>query len=183
MNQGGGSRRARGPREHPEKPGLERPNHPLLRSKRLLSALMLPLFAVRPPAGFGLLTTTGRKTGKSRRKCVRAVRTGDGTKAYVVAIAGHRTGWLKNLEASPRVSLRSQDGTFAGVARPLVTSSDIQAATAVYCAPVHAFDYIECVNWRKGRPTRAKIRELHTIWCERGSSVAIELDQPARPAA
>jgi deazaflavin-dependent oxidoreductase (nitroreductase family) len=161
--------------EHRDKPGLERPNNPLLRSRRLLSAMMLPFFTVRPPAGFGLLTTTGRKTGRTRRKCVRAVRNRDGSKVYVVAIAGRGTGWLGNIESNPQVSVRLNDATFAGFARPLRTQAAVQEATAIYCAPVHAFDYLECVNWRKGRPTRSKIRELHTVWCERGAPVVIEL--------
>ena len=57
----------------------------LLRSAkdgRILSALMLPFFAVRPPSGYGVITTTGRKTGKPRRKCVRVIRRGN--KAYLV---------------------------------------------------------------------------------------------------
>jgi hypothetical protein len=44
------------------------------RDGRILSALMLPFFAVRPPAGYGVITTTGRKTAKARRKCVRVIR-------------------------------------------------------------------------------------------------------------
>src|SRR5579859_7698690 len=59
----------------------EAPKHRrLLRSDRdgrLLSALMLPLFWPRVPAGFAVLTTTGRRSGKLRRKCIRAVRRGN----------------------------------------------------------------------------------------------------------
>jgi hypothetical protein len=33
------------------------------RDGRLLSALMLPFFMLRPPAGYGVITTTGRTTG------------------------------------------------------------------------------------------------------------------------
>jgi hypothetical protein len=58
----------------------ERRHNPFVRSAswaRVLSALMLPRFTIIPPAGFGVLTTTGRKTGKTRRKCVRAIRKGN----------------------------------------------------------------------------------------------------------
>jgi hypothetical protein len=43
------------------------------RDGRILSALMLPLLSSGAPAGYGVLTTIGRKTGKSRRKCVRVL--------------------------------------------------------------------------------------------------------------
>ena len=58
----------------------ERKRNPFLHSStggRVLSALMLPHFMLLPPKGFGVLTTTGRRTGKTRRKCVRAIRRGD----------------------------------------------------------------------------------------------------------
>src|SRR5687768_13396190 len=61
----------------------DRKHNPFIRTPaggRLLSALTLPGFMIRPPAGFGVLTTTGRRTGKARLKCVRAIRRGD--KAY-----------------------------------------------------------------------------------------------------
>jgi deazaflavin-dependent oxidoreductase (nitroreductase family) len=62
--------------------------------------MQLPLFLLRPPAGYGVLTTTGRRTGKTRRRCVRAIKRGD--RVYLVAIKGSRTGWLRNVLASPR---------------------------------------------------------------------------------
>jgi hypothetical protein len=46
------------------------------RDGRVLSALMLPFFLARPPSGFGVITTTGRKTGKAQRKCIRVTRRG-----------------------------------------------------------------------------------------------------------
>src|SRR5213592_3314342 len=65
----------------------ERERNPFTKSAqggRVLSALMLPFFLVRPPAGFGVLMTTGRRTGKRRRKCVRLIR--DGSRAYLVML-------------------------------------------------------------------------------------------------
>jgi hypothetical protein len=58
----------------------ERARNPLVSSPiggRLLSAVQLPWFMIFPPLGFGVLTTTGRKTGKTRRKCIRAIRRED----------------------------------------------------------------------------------------------------------
>src|SRR5437867_11198765 len=54
------------------------------RDGRLLSAAMLPFFLIRPPSGFGVITTTGRKTGKARRKCIRIIRRGN--KAFMVQL-------------------------------------------------------------------------------------------------
>jgi hypothetical protein len=45
---------------------------------------MLPFFALRSPLGFGVLTTAGRRTGKTRRRCVRVIRAD--SKAYVVML-------------------------------------------------------------------------------------------------
>jgi hypothetical protein len=92
----------------------ERNRNPFLRTStggRVLSALMLPQFMIVPPAGFGVLTTTGRRSGKTRRKCVRAIRRGDKV----------------------------------------------------------------CMMWRRGRPTRSKIRELHRRWFDQGFPLVVEL--------
>jgi hypothetical protein len=66
----------------------ELPKHKrLLRTARdgqILSALMLPAVLLSPPAGYGVITTTGRRTGKLRRKCVRVICRGD--RAYLVQL-------------------------------------------------------------------------------------------------
>jgi hypothetical protein len=77
----------------PVAPYSERPRNFFVRSAgggRVLSALMLPDFMLVPPTGFGVLTTTGRRTGKPRRKCVRAIRTGE--KVYLVMLGPPLTG-------------------------------------------------------------------------------------------
>jgi hypothetical protein len=48
---------------------LTRKGNPFTRSStggRILSVLMLPGFTLHPPAGYGVLTTIGRRTGKTR---------------------------------------------------------------------------------------------------------------------
>ena len=85
----------------------ERKRNPFTKSAgggRALSAMMLPFFTVWPPRGFGVLTTTGRRTGKTRRKCVRVVRLGD--RAYLVML-----GPALVEEPAPRPS-RPGCGTF-----------------------------------------------------------------------
>ncbi len=153
----------------------ERTLNPFIRSAtggRVLSALMLPRFAIRPPAGFGVLTTTGRKTGKARRKCIRAIR--DGNRVYIVSIRA--SAWLKNARANPRVRLRIRGGTFTGTVREPEDLDEQQRAMEAYCGAVHPFDYGECLMWRRGRPTRMKIEELHRGWFRDGTPLVVDLD-------
>jgi deazaflavin-dependent oxidoreductase (nitroreductase family) len=144
---------------------------------RILSASMLPWFTVRPPAGCGVLTTTGRKTGKRRRRCVRAIRRGD--KVFIVAIGGEFNAWLKNIRANPNVRLRIRGGTFGGVARELRDRAERDEAERAYCETVNRFDQLECRGHRLGRPTREKIQELHRTWFEGGVPLVIELRDPS----
>jgi hypothetical protein len=41
---------------------------------------------------------------------------------------------------------------------------------------VNPFDYAECALWRRGRPTRAKIQDLHRGWFREGIPLVVELD-------
>jgi deazaflavin-dependent oxidoreductase (nitroreductase family) len=155
----------------------ERKHNPFLNSAtggRVLSGLQLPWFILVPPRGFGAITTTGRKSGKARRKCVRAIRRGN--RAYIVAIRGASTGWLRNILANPNVSLRVRGGTFSGRARELSGAPEVEQARAAYCETVNATDYAECLLWRKGRPTRSKIEGLHRDWFDQGIPLVVELE-------
>jgi deazaflavin-dependent oxidoreductase (nitroreductase family) len=163
----------------------ERKRNPFTRSAtggRTLSAMMLPLFTVRPPAGFGVLTTTGRRTGKARPKCVHAIRSGG--KAYIVMLRPTETAiatkwvsaWVLNLRANPKVRLRIRSGTFTGLARELEDPAEIRAARETYCETINPFDYAECMFHRGGPPTRAKIKELHHSWFENGLPLVVEFE-------
>lgn len=165
----------------------ERKRNPFTKSAgggRALSAMMLPFFTVWPPRGFGVLTTTGRRTGKTRRKCVRVVRRGD--EAYLVMLGpallgktGPKTvsAWLWNIRADPRVHLRIRGGTSAGIARELEQASERERAREAYCETVHAFDYVECDFHIDGRPNSARIRRLHRHWFDTGIPLVIDLAQ------
>jgi deazaflavin-dependent oxidoreductase (nitroreductase family) len=156
----------------------ERKHNPLVNTAlggRTLSATQLPFFLLHPPSGYGVLTTTGRRSGEQRRRCIRAIRR-DQT-AYLVAIKGDQTGWLKNIRANPEVRLRIRGGTFAGVARELVDGAERQEAMEAYCETVNPFEYLECAMWRRGRPTRSKIKQLHRSWFEQGIPLAVDLTQ------
>jgi len=144
---------------------------------RFLSAVMLPWFTLLPPKGCGILTTTGRKTGKARPRCVRAIRRGD--RAFIVAIGGESNRWLKNIRAKPEVRLRIRGGTFRGTARELRDPAERAEAEAAYCDDVNPFDFFENTAHRRGRPTRAKIVELHRAWFNGGVPLVIELREQA----
>jgi deazaflavin-dependent oxidoreductase (nitroreductase family) len=129
---------------------------------RFLSAMQLPYFMLLPPRGYGVLTTTGRKTGKRRRKCVRAIR--DGDKVYLVSLPGRYSAWFRNIQARPRVTLRIRGGTFEGVAREITDPEEYQAGKAIYCGALNLFDRLTYLAHRTGRPTAERIRALLERW-------------------
>jgi deazaflavin-dependent oxidoreductase (nitroreductase family) len=152
------------------------------RDGRLLSALMLPFFQLRPPAGYGIITTTGRKTGKLRRKCVRVIR--QGNNAYLVQLRPPKlaierpsaaSAWVWNIRANPNVRLRIRGGTFSGVARELADPAELEHARRVMCDTVTLFDYGECDLHIRGLPTRKKIVKLHGYWFDTGIPLVVEL--------
>ena len=157
----------------------------LMRTARrgaILSALMLPAVQVSPPAGYGVITTTGRKTGKPRRKVIRVIRRGD--RAYLVQLVpphvavtrpGAVASWLLNIRADPRVLLRIQGGSFHGIAREITDPAEREVARSVMCDSVYLADYGEAGLHLRGLPTRAKIKELHRYWFDTGHPLVIEL--------
>jgi deazaflavin-dependent oxidoreductase (nitroreductase family) len=141
---------------------------------------MLPFFLARPPAGFGVLTTTGRRSGKRRRKCVRVVR--DGERAYLVMLGpvligrpGATSAWLWNIRSNPNVELRIRGGGFTGTARELDEGTEKERAREAYCEFVGRFDYLEGRFHLGGRPDRARIKQLHRHWFDTGIAVAVDL--------
>ncbi|HEY9304032.1 MAG TPA: nitroreductase/quinone reductase family protein [Mycobacterium sp.] len=152
------------------------------RSGAILSALMLWAVQLSPPAGYGVITTTGRKTGKRRRKCIRVIRRDD--RAYLVQLVPPKvgatrpravTGWLLNIRANPRVELRIKGGSFQGVAREITDSAEREVARSVICDNVYPIDYAEAGLHLRGLPNRAKIKALHEYWFDFGHPIVIEL--------
>jgi deazaflavin-dependent oxidoreductase (nitroreductase family) len=153
---------------------------------RILSALMLPQLWMVTPAGYGVLTTTGRRTGRPRRKCVRVIHHGD--RAYLVALRlpdiaivnpNAVQAWVLNIRADPHVRLRIRGGDIDGVAREIADADERTRARALICDTVFRNDYGECALHLRGRPTRNKIRELHRYWFETGIPIAIDLKETA----
>ena len=164
----------------------EEPRHRrLLRSSRdgrLLSAVMLPFLEIWAPAGYGVLTTTGRKSGMQRRKCIRAIRRGN--KVFIVqlrppALAVERptvvSGWVWNIRANPNVTLRLGRRTYAGVAREIEDPRELEQASESICETVHLTDYDECALHMRGFPTREKIKAMHRYWFDTGIPLVVEL--------
>ena len=152
------------------------------RDGRLLSALMLPGLLAWPGSGYGVITTTGRKTGKPRRKCIRVIRRG--SKAYIVQLRPPElamtrpsavSAWVWNIRSNPNVKLRIRGGTFAGVARELKEPAELAEARAAFCEKVTLSDYGECALHLRGLPTRAKIEELHRYWFDTGIPLVVDL--------
>ena len=152
------------------------------RGGRILSKIMLWVFAVSTPPGHGVLTTTGRKSGKQRRNYVRAIRRQD--KVYVVmlrppTLAIERplavSSWVWNIRGNPKVHLRLRRRTFAGVAREISDPIELQQARDAICETVHLIDFGECRLHLRGRPSRAKIKDLHRYWFDTGIPLVIEL--------
>ncbi len=168
----------------------EAPKHTRLirspRDGRVVNALTLLPILLLPPSAYGVITTTGRKTGKARRKCIRVVRRGD--QAYLVQLRPPElamtrpttvSGWVWNIRANPNVKLRIRGGTFAGVARELTDPGELAKAREALCETVTPYDYGECILHLRGRPTRSKIQDLHRYWFDTGIPLVIEL--PATP--
>ena len=154
----------------------ERKRNPFVHSARggrILSNLQLPAFALRPPAGYGILVTTGRRTGKTRRRCVRAVRVGE--KVFIVAIKGPKTAWLQNVLANPEVRVRVRGGTYSGIAHQAEPGSEFEEGRRAYSTVASPFEYLEYTMWRKGRPSAERIAELHRRWFDEGTPLAVEL--------
>jgi len=155
-----------------------RKHNPFINSARggqVLSALQRPWFMLRPPRGYGVLMTTGRASGKPRHRCVRAVQRDD--RVYLVAIKGMRTGWLRNALAKSDVRLCIRTGRITGTARELHGESERREAREAYCEMLGPFEYLECLMWLRGRPSRSRIRELHASWFEQGVPLVIEVER------
>lgn len=144
---------------------------------RLSNIFVSPLFRLLPmPRGFVLLTVIGRRSGKPRRRPVRAVRHGD--TLYTVAMLGERSDWLRNVRVEPRLKLKMGVRTHSGLAREVVDPSERGSAAGLYEREVVPYDYVDYASVHWGWPTRRKIREAHRRWAAESVMVAIDLERP-----
>lgn len=71
------------------------------------------------PPTHALLETTGRKSGQPRTNPVGNGLSKDGRTFWIVAEHGRRAGYVRNIEANPRVRFRVRRRWYSGVATPL----------------------------------------------------------------
>ncbi len=87
-------------------------------STRLFNPLVKTLMNVGIPApGVVILETTGRKSGEPRRTPVGKAIEGD--TLWIVAEHGRKAGYVRNIEANPRVRVKVGRKWREGTARPL----------------------------------------------------------------
>jgi deazaflavin-dependent oxidoreductase (nitroreductase family) len=154
---------------------------------QILSGLMRPGYTFGSvPSGHAVLSTTGRKTGKPRRKVIRAIPQGDCV--YIVqlrppAVAINTplalAAWVLNIRANPHVQLKLGRRTCAATMREIEDPAELTRARKIFCEPVHLVDYPECVIHLKGRPSARKIRDLHRYWFDTGVPLVAELEAGA----
>jgi hypothetical protein len=83
--------------------------------------------------------------------------------------------WLKNIRENPKVRLRIPRGTYSGIAHEVRDKVERREARDAFVGTVVPWDFVECGFHRRGRPTREKIQELHTLWFENGVPVIVDL--------
>ena len=144
---------------------------------------MMRALAVYTPPGHAVLSTTGRKTGMTRRNYVRAIRRGE--QVYLVMLRppslalerpGFVSAWVHNLRADPQVSLRLGRQVVSGRAREITDPAELEQARDLIRGRVHSMDYGEAVLHLRGLPTRTKITDMHEYWFNTGIPLVIDLD-------
>ncbi len=143
---------------------------------RLGNTFVAPMFRLGPmPAGFALLTVTGRQTGRPRTRPVRAIRRDD--TLYAVALLGERYDWLRNARAKPEITVKLGSRQFEGRARELADPAERDAAADLFVREIVPFDYVDYASYEWGVPTRRSIRDAHQRWAAEGVMVAIDLQR------
>jgi F420H(2)-dependent quinone reductase len=135
------------------------------RDGRILSALMFPLLRWAPQTGYGVLTTTGRKTGKPASATPH------------IDQPRSSSGMVHNIRTNPNVGLRIRGGTFDGIAREITDDDEREQARSASCETVYLGDYGECALHLRGLPSRTKIQELHRYRFETGIPIVIDLKE------
>ncbi len=133
-------------------------------------------FRIYAPPGWGLLATIGRRSGATRRSCVRVTTVGQ--RGFLVAIGGKTTDWLQNALAHPRVSLRMGYRTRTGHARRPQTEDEQAAAMRAYRETLTWFDFISSLVNQRGFPSPERIRAMHARYSKQGTMLVIDFDTP-----
>ncbi len=89
---------------------------------------------------FCYLTTTGRRSGNPHTIEI-WFGTRDGT-LYLLSGGGHRSDWVRNLEAGPEVRVRIADGEWQAIARVVTDEGEDQLARRLLASKYQ--------GWREG---------------------------------
>jgi deazaflavin-dependent oxidoreductase (nitroreductase family) len=111
------------------------------------------------PDDYCYLTTRGRVTGDEHEIEIWYVR--EDTKLFMLAGAGDRSDWVRNLQVEPTVRVRIDDVTYAGTARVVTDPDEDRHARTVVFEKYQPRNAGELVTWR-----------------ERALPVAVELGEP-----
>jgi len=145
---------------------------------RMGNVFMRPMWSMlRPPVGFAILTTRGRKSGQPRRQCVRAIR--QDNRVVIVAMMGERAQWLRNARAGPEVKLKLHDGTYVGTAHEVTERAEREWAERLYVETIVRNDYFDYAAYEWGLPSRRNIVKGHRRWFNEG--IPIVVDTGSRP--
>ena len=93
---------------------LQRTGSNLFEKKIVNPPVKLALRLGLAPSAFALLETTGRRSGKPRQT---AVGSGlDGATFWLVSERGNQAGYVRNIEADPRIRVKVRQTWHAGIA-------------------------------------------------------------------
>jgi deazaflavin-dependent oxidoreductase (nitroreductase family) len=95
---------------------------------------------------FCYLTTKGRRTGRPRRIEIWFAAAEGSDVIYMMAGGRERAGWVRNLQAEPRVTVEIADRRFAGVARLVADPVEDETARQLVYEKYRHDDDLE--EWR-----------------------------------
>jgi deazaflavin-dependent oxidoreductase (nitroreductase family) len=151
--------------------------NPFAKSKafhRMGNVMLTPTWKLFPtPSGLGLVTTTGRKSGKPRQRAMRVVV--EGKRAYASAILGDRADWVRNVRAEPGVRIKLGGTTYRASARAIDDPAERAQAAAIYRPVAGWYDYFDYATFVWGLPTRGNVLRVHDEWFDTGTPVVFEL--------
>lgn len=130
------------------------------------------------PTGLGIVTVTGRKSGKAYTRPMRVVR--DGDRAYAQALLGERADWVHNVRANPRVLIKLGGTTYNATAHEIAGADERARARAIYHPVVGWYDYFDYVTYLWGIPTKSTLLRQHDEWFDEGTPVVFELETAPR---
>ena len=137
----------------------------------------VPLKLLPTPRGIGVITTTGRRSGKRRTRALRAV--ADAGRVYAVALLGPKTAWIANIRSDPNVVIKLGTKSYPATAREVADPDEREQARRAYHPVAGWYDYFDYANFTWGIPTRARLLAAHDRWFDEGTVVAFDLHDPA----